>query len=177
MSPTLRRVVSVGSITESDTTLSDISSISDISDQDLEYRFERAPSAANSPPPPPASRQPPVEEDEFERNPWNAVATVGLRVYYKVLEEDKDQEVVQLRVVRPNPYGKGDEDQGGEKGETQKADADEKASRSDQEEEATGEEGKMEKGLDVDDSSKDATLVGDGERRKKSIVPANDKTA
>lgn len=168
----------MGTVSDSETSSeSDISSISDISDQELEYLFERTPSAASTPSPPPAPRQPAEEEDEFERNPWNAVATVGLRVYYKVLEDDKDQEIVQLRVVRPNPYGKSDEDQGGEKGEAKEANADEKASRSDQEEEDTGEEGKMEKGLDVDDSSKDATLVGDGERRKKSIVPANDKTA
>ena len=34
-------------------------------------------------------------------------------------------------------------------------------------------DGKRENGLDVDDSSKDATLVGDAERRRKSIVPGN----
>ena len=156
---------------------SDIPSISDISDQELEYLFQRTSSAADIPPPAPAPRQPDEDEDEFERNPWNAVATVGLRVYYKVLAEDQDQEVVQLRVVRPNPYGKGDEDPSGEKGKAKEASADENASGSEQGEEDTGEKGKMEKGLDVDDSSKDATLVGDGERRKKSIVPANDKTA
>lgn len=66
---------------------------------------------------------------EFEKNPWNAVAVVGLRVYYRVdqdtadnaaMTEDKDKkdtdagggevekketkEMVKLKVIRPNPW-------------------------------------------------------------------------
>ncbi|KAH8168122.1 hypothetical protein CIB48_g171 [Xylaria polymorpha] len=81
-----------------------ISSVSEITDREWDIRYRRRPIS-----PPPAAAPPPQqpaaeEEDEFESNPWNAVATVGLRVYYKVAEEDRDKEIVKLRVVRPNPY-------------------------------------------------------------------------
>ena len=174
---------------------SDVSSVSDISDRELEIIMERK---ASMPTPPPVAPPPipqPEPEDEFEKNPWNAVATIGLRVYYKVSEEDRDKEVVQLRVVRPNPYK---QDGGGDKKNSEEAkqgdDHDDKTEdeadeNSESEKGRDGDEGsdnekgpatpddKKEQGLDVDDSSKDATLVGDSERRKKSIVPANDKTA
>ncbi|KAK7912089.1 calpain family cysteine protease [Apiospora marii] len=175
---------------------SDVSSVSDISDRELEIIMERK---ASMPPPPPVAPPPipqPEPEDEFEKNPWNAVATIGLRVYYKVAEEDRDKEVVRLRVVRPNPYSKhdggGDKNNNGEEakegeGHGDKTDKDEAEEDSDsekgQDDESDSEKGpetpddKKEQGLDVDDSSKDATLVGDSERRKKSIVPANDKAA
>ncbi|KAK8030049.1 calpain-8 [Apiospora rasikravindrae] len=181
--------VEVTSSEESDE--SDVSSVSDITDHELEIVMERK---ASMPPPPPVAPPPipqPEPEDEFERNPWNAVATIGLRVYYKVSEEDRDKEIVKLRVVRPNPYtnGKHDgdkseeakEDDKDEKDEANGSDSeksndsdDDKSDDSDQEETP---DDKKAQGLDVDDSSKDATLVGDSERRKKSIVPANDKTA
>lgn len=174
---------------------SDISSVSDISDRELEIMMERK---ASMPTPPPVAPPPipqPEPEDEFEKNPWNAVATIGLRVYYKVAEEDRDKEVVQLRVVRPNPYkhngdgdkknddeeadeGNGDDKTGKEADDSgsEKGRDDENDGEKDEEEPETPDD-KKEQGLDVDDSSKDATLVGDSERRKKSIVPANDKTA
>ncbi|KAI1749530.1 hypothetical protein F4782DRAFT_533330 [Xylaria castorea] len=130
-----------------------ISSVSDITEREWDIAYRRRPSP--SPPAAPA-RQPPVveEEDEFESNPWNAVATVGLRVYYKVAEEDRDKEVVKLRVIRPNPYAKkGGESESESEGEEEK-----------------GEEGETSKGLDVDDSAKDATLEGNEEQRRKSIL-------
>ncbi|KAI1642724.1 cysteine proteinase [Daldinia loculata] len=133
---------------------SDISSVSEISDRELDYELKRQ---ANSVAPPPSSRppvEPPEEEDEFEKDPWNAVATVGLRVYYKVSDEDRDKEIVKLRVVRPNPYAK-DDKKNGEDGD---------------EDEEKEKEPKTSKGLDVDDSSKDATLEGSQEQRKKSIM-------
>ncbi|KAI1655507.1 cysteine proteinase [Daldinia decipiens] len=132
---------------------SDISSVSEISDRELDYELKRqANSAAHPPPSPPPPVEPPEEEDEFEKDPWNAVATVGLRVYYKVSDEDKDKEIVKLRVVRPNPYAKDDKTKGEE------------------EDEEKEKEPKTSKGLDVDDSSKDATLEGSQEQRKKSIM-------
>ncbi|KAK8063369.1 calpain family cysteine protease [Apiospora saccharicola] len=192
----------VSSSEEESSDESDVSSVSDISDRELEIIMERK---ASMPTPPPVAPPPipqPEPEDDFEKNPWNAVATIGLRVYYKVSEEDRDKEGVQLRVVRPNPYkqdgGNGDKKNNGEEakegdnhdddGKTEKDEADNKDIDSEKEgrqdgESNNGEEGseapndKMEQGLDVDDSSKDATLVGDSERRKKSIVPANDKAA
>lgn len=142
---------------------SDISSVSEISDRELDIELkDRARRPLPPPPPPPPG--PPEEEDEFESNPWNAVATVGLRVYYKVSDEDKDKEIVKLRVVRPNPYAKNSKDREGDKDE--KEDEDEKEDG----DEDKQEEPKSSKGLDVDDSSKDATLEGDHEARKKSIL-------
>lgn len=129
---------------------SDISSPSDISDQELEYQLD---SRARLPPPLPPAQQPPANkvepEDEFESNPWNAVATVGIRIYYKMSHPDKSEDIVKLRVFRPIPHaGKGKE-----------------------------EVAEDEMGLDVDDSSKDATLVGNQEQRKKSIAPITDSVA
>ncbi|KAI0549860.1 hypothetical protein F4679DRAFT_573268 [Xylaria curta] len=132
---------------------SSISSVSDITEREWDIRYRRRPTT-----PPPVAPQPQQavaeEEDEFESNPWNAVATVGLRVYYKVAEEDRDKEIVKLRVIRPNPYAK----KGGE------------SESEDEEGEEKGKEGKTSKGLDVDDSAKDATLEGDGDQRRKSIL-------
>ncbi|KAL7623538.1 hypothetical protein AAE478_007221 [Parahypoxylon ruwenzoriense] len=145
---------------------SDISSISEISERELDIELEDRSKAAAIPPPPPPSGLP-EEEDEFESNPWNAVATVGLRVYYKVSEKDKDNEIVRLRVVRPNPYATKKRD-GNKDGKEGRGSEDEDGDAEEAEEE--GEEPKSSKGLDVDDSSKDATLEGDYEQRKKSII-------
>ncbi|KAI0108077.1 cysteine proteinase [Daldinia grandis] len=130
---------------------SDVSSVSEISDQELDYELKSQTSSAVPPSPPPPI-EPTEEEDEFEKDPWNAVATVGLRVYYKVSDEDRDKEIVKLRVVRPNPYAKDDKKKGEE------------------EDEEKEKEPKTSKGLDIDDSSKDATLEGNQEQRKKSIM-------
>jgi hypothetical protein len=91
-----------------------------------------------------------VQADEFERDPWNAVAVVGLRIYYKVEGEregeegegdgDDGQEAVKLRVVRPNRWVMDDHDDGG----------DAEGRDMDVEEETV---------LDVDDSAKDATVA------------------
>ncbi|ETS84658.1 hypothetical protein PFICI_02683 [Pestalotiopsis fici W106-1] len=151
---------------------SDISSVSDISDRVLEYQLDSRP---KPPPPPPA--QPPVPhpaepEDEFESNPWNAMATVGLRVYYKGFDDDKDDEIVKLKVVRSIPHAERhsnkDKPDNGDAKDIE-VDKDTETVNSDDRDGAGGE---VELGLDVDDSAKDATLVGDPERRRKSIVPA-----
>ncbi|KAK8116388.1 calpain-8 [Apiospora kogelbergensis] len=176
----------------------DVSSISDISDRELEIVMERKASMPTPPPIVPAPIPPVEPEDEFEKNPWNAVATIGLRVYYKVAEQDRSNGVVKLRVVRPNPYANGKRDNAGDKNmegadNEGNCDKDEKEAGSstdlsdknndssdddeNEEGETPDENSKKEQGLDVDDSSKDATLIGDSERRKKSIVPANDKSA
>ncbi|KAK5629104.1 hypothetical protein RRF57_004819 [Xylaria bambusicola] len=145
--------------TEDDSdTESSISSISEITVRELDIRLrERAETPQRPPPPnPPAASE--EEEDEFESNPWNAVATVGLRVYYRVAsDEDKVKEIVTLRVVRPNPYALSKDDEGGDGKEGEVGEG-----------EKSGEKKAM--GLDVDDSAKDATLEGDKEQRKKSIL-------
>ncbi|OTB02778.1 hypothetical protein M426DRAFT_13201 [Hypoxylon sp. CI-4A] len=144
-----------------------ISSVSEFSDASVDSEFDRR--AGRNPaqrPAPPYNHQ---HDDEFESSPWNAMATVGLRVYYKVSDEDKDKEIVKLRVVRPNPYARDSEDEYG----------DDESEFSGYESEFSGYESEVEKkpeepigfkGLDVDDSSKDATLEGNNEQRQKSIL-------
>ncbi|ODA83010.1 hypothetical protein RJ55_01519 [Drechmeria coniospora] len=92
--------------------------------------------------------------DEFELDPWNAVAVVGLRVYHQVVFPDADEakqgaeakrDVVKLKVIRPNPYAISDGD----------------------------EEERKSKVLDVDDSAKDATLAGGMVDRTKSKTSGN----
>ncbi|OLN81167.1 Calpain-8 [Colletotrichum chlorophyti] len=138
-----------------DDEITSLSSLSDLSERELEIEIRarersplgRMPSGAN-----PAL--PVDEQDEFERDPWNAVAVIGLRVYYKVSENDKD-EVVKLQVVRPNPYAETENE------ESKPLDSGEK----------------KRKGLDVDDSAKDATLEGEIKERKKSIAPSSEDLA
>ncbi|KAK6951216.1 hypothetical protein Daesc_007747 [Daldinia eschscholtzii] len=129
---------------------SDVSSVSEISERELDLILKQQASDP-PPPPPPAPVEPAEEEDEFEKDPWNAVATVGLRIYYKVSDEDRDKEIVKLRVVRPNRYAKDKKEK-------------------DEEEDKNQKEPKTSKSLDIDDSSKDATLEGSEEQRKKSIM-------
>lgn len=139
-----------------------LGNVSDVTDRELDYRVEdslrhmrgMSSNHRGGGGPPVVSNYPPSHhgdrrrggEDRFERDPWNAVAVVGLRVYYKVAEGDKDKEIVRLRVVRPNPYElKEEEEEDGGKGEEKKE----------------GEEGTDEaKVLDLDDSAKDATIIG-----------------
>lgn len=192
---------------DEDDEISSLSSFSDLSDRELDIRLERMaeadaqPLAPGSPQQRPRSRPPPApapqgdddEPDEFESDPWNAVATVGLRVYHKVADEDdRDREMVKLRVVRPNPYlagkeGRGEEDRdedenrdkkdsGGDKEgkgnekDKEKEKEKEKEKGEDDKKEEVVDEPKSSQGLDVDDSSKDATLVGNQEQRRKSIL-------
>ncbi|KAK1469448.1 calpain family cysteine protease [Colletotrichum melonis] len=134
--------------------IASVSSMSELSERELELEIDavekREPSTDRLPPQPPPGA-PAEEQDEFERDPWNAVAVVGLRVYSKVTDEDQEEVISNLRVVRPSLYPQ---------------------------EEAvpkTAEPGdKKSKGLDVDDSAKDATLEGEIKQRKKSIRPTSE---
>ncbi|KAM4065897.1 calpain family cysteine protease [Hirsutella rhossiliensis] len=125
--------------------------LSELSERELDIQVEiqlgqlKRMAAASAASAPTAEEQP----DEFERDPWNAVAVAGLRVYHRV-GEGGDADVVRLKVVRPNPY----------------ADADDEAK-------TDSAEGKTRE-LDVDDSAKDATLVGGVTERRNSIV-GNDR--
>ena len=83
--------------------LSDLdSNVSDITTGVVEDEIAAAKLAAETSMPPP----PPVEEDEneFERDPWNAVAVVGLRVYSK-------ESGVSVKVVRPRLSDEEDKDE------------------------------------------------------------------
>jgi hypothetical protein len=145
-------MVAYESLSESD--VGSISSLSEISDREMDIRIDMREVRVGGMRPQPMQQMPSLidDPDEFERDPWNAVAVVGLRIYYKVSEADKANEIVKLRVVRPYLL---DEEE-------------DTAVKKDQE----GDTKAM--GLDVDDSAKDATLEGDPAARKKSIVPVND---
>ncbi|KAL0942135.1 calpain-like protein [Colletotrichum truncatum] len=140
---------------ESEDDSTSVSSLSELSERELEIEIEAVEARECMP----AGRvlpasSPPVhldDQDELERDPWNAVAVVGLRVYYKVSSEHKDEAIVELRVVRPNPF------------------AEENIVSKDVEP-----RDKKPKGLDVDDSAKDATLEGEIKQRKKSIAPTSE---
>ncbi|KAK4452386.1 calcium-dependent cysteine-type endopeptidase [Podospora aff. communis PSN243] len=145
----------VDSLHNPDNDIASVASISDLSDRELDYVFEERlrldslPNPRPNAPPPMIGRQP--HEDDTEKDPWNAVAVVGLRVYYQFAEGDGDKEIVKLRVIRPNLYELDEEE--GEDG-LKKKDAE------------GGEEKKEELGeeeanvLDLDDSAKDATVIG-----------------
>lgn len=115
---------------EDDDDLSEIESvISDISAGVVEDAIAEAKLAAENAPPPPTNDD---EEDEYEKDPWNAIAVVGLRVYCKGGK-------VGVRVVRPRLT---EEEVLGKKKEGS---------------ETPSEVGLGDSKLDVDDSAKDAT--------------------
>ncbi|KEY68244.1 hypothetical protein S7711_04775 [Stachybotrys chartarum IBT 7711] len=129
---------------------SDIDSLSDLSDRELDLQvdaYQREASRCVGPSETSFNQgqETSVELDEFEKDPWNAVAVVGLRVYYKYTDETKETEAIKLDVVRPDLYADDEDDSDDSK--TEKS-----------------------KGLDVDDSAKDATLKGGVAERKKSIM-------
>ncbi|KAI1060441.1 hypothetical protein LB506_007191 [Fusarium annulatum] len=81
---------------------------------------------------------------EAEKDPWNAVVVAGIRIFHTGLGEGEDDSDINLKVIRPIPFGKDDEE----------VDVEKKCST---------------KVLDVDDSAKDATLVGDAREKIRFI--------
>jgi hypothetical protein len=132
-----------------------MSSLSNISDREIDFLMEakaRQHQSMGRVGPPRLPLNDTQDQDEFERDPWNAIVVVGLRIYYKTINIEGDSDIVKLQVVRPNPYSDEDEPQI----------------------ESQGKNAQKQKGLDIDDSSKDATLEGNPNERKKSIVPEQD---
>ena len=139
-----------------------IEPLSDLSDRELDMHVEAYKQRTISRPPPDPdatddNNNSQDEPDEFEKDPWNAVAVIGLRIYYKTsataadhADVDGRDAAVKLKVVRPNPYSAGLQESAVLDGADRR------------EEEMT----EMIKGLDVDDSAKDATLEGVGVRRE-----------
>lgn len=126
-----------------------IASLSDLSDREMDLHIDsymNDPKSEGKGVAKDSSVQHQEEPDEFEKDPWNAFVVVGLRVYHKVSDESEGEDVVKLKVVRPRLL----------------ADSSEEVSGNDEE--------VMAKGLDVDDSAKDATLEGGVKERKKSIL-------
>ena len=159
---------------DSDLTLS---TVSEPSEREIDYALEdqamrdaQGPPVSPGPPgppgpPPPMGPGPGIPRPPTpEANPWNAVVVAGLRVYHKISEENADDEVVKLRVVRPIQFSDDEDDDDSEGDEDSKKDV------------ANGQGprkllSEASKGLDVDDSAKDATLEGTERERKASIDP------
>lgn len=142
-----------------------LSTVSEPAEREIDYRLEDQglgppPGPSPEPPLPPMGPPPgPPGGPDPEANPWNAVVVAGLRIYHKIPEENSDEEVVKVRVVRPIPFSD-DESEVEEKDEKKKeGKADRKLVS------------EASKGLDVDDSAKDATLEGTENERKLSIDP------
>jgi hypothetical protein len=83
-------------------------------------------------------------ESEAEKDPWNAVVVAGIRIFHTGLGEGEDDSDINLKAIRPIPYGKDNDE----------VDPENKCST---------------KVLDVDDSAKDATLVGDAQQKIRFI--------
>ncbi|KAH6605563.1 calpain family cysteine protease [Trichoderma cornu-damae] len=134
--------------------LDSLVSLSELSERELDLQARAICDQMNNARPKPSPLQRFEDElDEFEKDPWNAAVVVALRVYHEVDDEDKTKQVIRLKVVRPNPYVDSEDDV-------------KKSSESSKREEQDSKS----KGLDVDDSAKDATLEGEVRERKKSIV-------
>ncbi|RSL72400.1 hypothetical protein CEP54_000988 [Fusarium duplospermum] len=90
------------------------------------------------------------EGDEAEKDPWNAVVVAGIRIFHKGLgDDDEEGSSLNLKVIRPIPYGK----------DNDKVDVENKGKSTTC---AT-------KVLDVDDSAKDATLIGNKKEKIRFI--------
>ncbi|KAH8839422.1 hypothetical protein MCOR08_006363 [Pyricularia oryzae] len=160
-----------GSVEDSSETES-VSGVSEISDGEIELELDaihrgwrQYPAAtgvfprtsAVGPPARPSLPTGPSPDGEVQKDPWNAVVILGLRVYYRLAQgEGADTEVVKLRIERPDPYATDDQDSDEEDvGAARKAKAGEQ------------------KVMDVDNSAKDAAkdidIVDNG------VVKANDQ--
>ncbi|KAM3074584.1 hypothetical protein ACMFMG_008013 [Clarireedia jacksonii] len=131
---------------------SDLESIvTDVSDITVGVIDDYIEAVKNVPPPPPPAKGEEEEEDEFEKDPWNAVVVVGLRVYSK-------ESAVTVAVKRGKKWEdccKGKKKKKGKNGEVDsESDADGDDEDGDDEKESAMEVG--EKKLDVDDSAADA---------------------
>lgn len=156
-----------------------IDDLSDISEDEIDANIEararaaerEAVVAAKAQAGPPGSNAPPVPEeplDEFEKDPWNAVGVFGLRVYYKMpkageagetKDKDKDEakeEVVKLRVERPNYYEWDESSSDEDEDEDEEADDEREEEGEDKQKKDKKEKKEESQVLDVDDSAKDA---------------------
>lgn len=122
---------------------SDLESIcSDISDITVGVLDDIIEAESNAVPPPPPAKAVEEEEDEFEKDPWNAVLVVGLRVYSK-------ESAVTVTVKREKKWEE-------PKKKKKKRDIMGEEISSDEEDEEEDPMEVGEKKLDVDDSAADA---------------------
>ncbi|KAJ3522727.1 hypothetical protein NM208_g12735 [Fusarium decemcellulare] len=122
-----------------------ISDLTDLSDREMEIHvihFDGTVSDSDS-----DSDSASEAGDDEEKDPWNAVVVAGLRVFHKGLGEGDDDSSIDLKVIRPIPFGK-DNDHLNPENQGKSCNT---------------------KVLDVDDSAKDATLVGDAKDKIRFI--------
>lgn len=155
--------------------IEDLESVSEVSEHEIDLYLEaqgkaRAAAAraakANQPsnPSPPSGPSCEDELNEFEKDPWNAVGVFGLRVYYKSDSGSGDDEIVKLRVERPNPWAWEDDSD-------DEADDEKEKGKGDDAKEAK-EEANESQVLDIDDSAKDAVAENVTAEEKKEDVKA-----
>lgn len=131
---------------------SDLESVvSDISDGIIEEELAALKQAEKDKPEEPKPDEG-EEEDEFQKDPWNAIVVVGLRVYSK-------GSCISVKVVRPEVADDDDEEKKGEKGEG-KLDVDDSARDATKaEDKEVKKEEVVEEKKEVDEK-KDGSVVG-----------------
>ncbi|KAF4976813.1 hypothetical protein FZEAL_6554 [Fusarium zealandicum] len=128
---------------DDDDGVSSVGSLPELSDREMEYHIDHFDGQVSSDSDASDSDSDSEAGDDAEKDPWNAVVVIGLRVFHKGQGEGDDESDVNLKVIRPIPYGNDDKEMDVENG---------------------GGECNT-KGLDVDDSAKDATLVGSSKEK------------
>lgn len=116
--------------------ISSVGSLSILSERELGYHIDHFEGAVTDSSTFDTSSDAGSDTDDT-KDPWNAVVVVGLHVY------NTSQAPLNLKVIRPIPFGDDNLDVEGDDCKT--------------------------KGLDVDDSAMDATLEGDVKNKKKTI--------
>lgn len=135
---------------ESESDTESLASFTDYSDGELEIKLDEMhredPAMFDS-----SEEEEDSDEENgiFSKDPWNAVAVIGLRVYHR--PDNGNTETMALRVVRPNPY------------------ADSEGS-SNEDGDGDGETRRKVNVLDVDDSAIDSTLEGELAEKKETIM-------
>lgn len=134
---------------------SSVGSLRDLSEREIQIAVDaytgEVPSDSESSDSSSSSDSDTNEDADAEKDPWNAVVVAGIRIFHKSLGDDEggDGSSLNLKVIRPVPFGKDNDEVDVEnKGKSSKCNT---------------------KVLDVDDSAKDATLIGDKKEKIRFI--------
>lgn len=89
---------------DSDDGVSSVGDLSEVSEKELKLRIENYKEDHGDRSGNDSDSDSDDDNEEFINNPWNAVVVVGLRVYHKIASGEGDDEAVELRVVRNDPF-------------------------------------------------------------------------
>ncbi|KAF5027489.1 hypothetical protein F66182_414 [Fusarium sp. NRRL 66182] len=128
---------------DDDDDVSSVGSLPELADREIWIHVDNYPGEVSSDSDSNSSDSDSDSDSDNEKDPWNAVVVAGLRVFHKGLGEGEEDGDINLKVIRPIPFGNNEE-----------VDVEKKCST---------------KVLDVDDSAKDATLVGDARDKVRFI--------